>query len=57
MAGTTQDHRMSGQRMGGKRTAHQKGDSQTKTGGAGGPSTGGQDGDRRPEGEEGKKPA
>ena len=48
---------MSGQRTGGKRVHHQKGDSQTKTGGAGGPSTGGGEGDRRPAGEEGKKPA
>lgn len=48
---------MSGQRTGGKRAKHQKADSQTRTGGAGGPSTGGSDGDRRPDGEEGKKPA
>lgn len=46
---------MSGQRTGGKRTAHQKGDSQTKTGGAGGPSTGGAEGDKRPEGQDGPK--
>jgi hypothetical protein len=46
---------MSGQRTGGKRVHHQKGDSQSKTGGAGGPSTGGADGDRRPEGEQDSK--
>ncbi|HEX8570722.1 MAG TPA: hypothetical protein VF699_12495 [Caulobacteraceae bacterium] len=38
---------MNAQRKGGNRTQHQKGDSQSKTGGAGGPSTGGSDGDRR----------
>ena len=37
---------MTGQRKGGNRTQHQKGDSQSKTGGAGGPSTGGSEGDR-----------
>ena len=46
---------MNGQRMGGNRTQHQKGDSQSKTGGAGGPSTGGSDGDKR-QGETGGSP-
>lgn len=38
---------MSGQRTGGKRAEHQKRDSQTGTGGGGGPSTGGSEGDKR----------
>jgi hypothetical protein len=42
-----QETAMNGQRMGGNRTQHQKGDSQSETGGAGGPSTGGSDGDKR----------
>ena len=42
---------MSGQRKGGKRADHQKADSQSRTGGAGGPSTGGAQGDRRKEAE------
>ena len=39
--------RVNAQRKGGNRSQHQKGDSQTKTGGAGGPSSGGKQGDRR----------
>jgi hypothetical protein len=35
------------QRKGGNRSQHQKTDSQSKTGGAGGPSTGGAQGDKR----------
>ena len=37
---------MNAQRKGGNRGDHQKADSQSKTGGAGGPSTGGAKGDR-----------
>ncbi len=42
---------MNAQRKGGNRSQHQKKDSQSKTGGAGGPSTGGSEGDRRPQSE------
>ena len=38
---------MNAQRKGGNRSDHQKRDSQSKTGGAGGPSTGGSEGDRQ----------
>ena len=40
---------MNAKRKGGNRTKNQKGDSQSKSGGAGGPSTGGAQGDRRDE--------